>query len=127
MAPTIVTALAVNADNTTATITFSEAVFKSDRMTPLDYNDFGVATTGIAVLDTNNCSVATIDDITFTFTLAYSTVADAGDTLTLTGTVYDTSNGSLNLSNNNAATISLNDLTTPPPIIYPIITSDFSW
>ena len=115
MAPTISTPLTLTAaDNTAATITFSEAVFQSDGTTALGYNDFGVVvTTGsTAVLDTNNCSVSTTDNTTFTFTFAYSTQANAGDTLKLTGTVYPQQNGSLNMSQPQLsdAIVSLNDL-----------------
>lgn len=128
--PTISTNLTLTAtDNTSATITFSEAVFQSDGTTALGYNDFGVVvTTGsTAVLDTNNCSVSTTDNTTFTFTLAYSTQADAGDTLKLTGTVYNSVPDSLGLNGATGASVALNDLTPPPPIINPIATSAFSW
>lgn len=112
MSLSIATALSVNNDNTTASITFSNSVYKSNGSSQLEYSDFGVTTTGTAVLDTNNCSV-TRTNRTFTFTLAYSTIADNNDTLKLTGTVYRYANVYLDLSQKNNAVVSLNDITAP--------------
>jgi hypothetical protein len=124
-APSITTALAISNDNTQATITFDQQVFANDGSTALTYLDFGVTATSTAILNTANCSVSTNDNTTFTFTLDYTTAADTGDTLQLTGTVYNGAVESLDLSGDNSASVALNDL-TPPTISSISVASDNS-
>jgi len=108
-APTISTALAINADNTSATITFSEPVYKSDGSTRLTATEL-VPTIASGTATLSSYTVSTTDDTTFTFALTLSGTSDGSEVLTLTGTVYDSG-----AANNTAisTTVSFNDLTSP--------------
>ena len=87
-APTIATALAVNADNTSATITFSKAVYKSDGSSALTASELGLTiASGTSTL--TSYTVSTSDNTTFTFALTLAGTSDGAEVLTLAGTVYD--------------------------------------
>ncbi len=105
---TISTALAIDATNTSATITFSEAVFKSDGLTQLTATEL-VPTIALGTATLTSYTVSTTDDTTFTFALTLSGTSDGAEVLTLSGTVYDSA------SNDTAilTTASLSDLTAP--------------
>jgi len=113
-APSISTPLAVNATNTSATITFSEAVFQTDGSTPLTATELGLTiASGTATL--TSYTVSTTDDQTFTFALALAETSDGAEVLTLAGTVYDSETNSTAVSPN----VIFNDL-TPPSISTPL-------
>jgi hypothetical protein len=105
-APTIATALAVNEDNTSATITFSEAVYKSDGSSALTASELGLTiASGTSTL--TSYTVSTSDNTTFTFALTLAGTSDGTEVLTLTGTVYNCSLTPLAIS----TTVTFNDLT----------------
>jgi len=89
--PSISTALAVNADNTSATITFSKDVFQSDRSTQLTATEL-VLTIASGTATLTSYTVSTSDNKTFTFALTLSGTSYGAEVLTLDGTVYDGAN-----------------------------------
>jgi hypothetical protein len=101
------TALAVNEDNTSATITFSKAVYKSDGSSTLTASELGLTiASGTSTL--TSYTVSTSDNTTFTFALTLSGTSDGAEVLTLAGTVYDSG------ANNNtviSTSVTFNDLT----------------
>ena len=107
-APSISTPLAVNATNTSSTITFSEAVFQSDGLTRLTAAEL-VPTIASGTATLTSYTVSTTDDQTFTFALTLAGTSDGAEVLTLAGTVYDSE------TNNTAVspTVIFNDLTAP--------------
>ena len=120
-APTISTALAVGADNTSATITFSEPVYKSDGTTRLTATEL-VPTIASGTATLSSYTVSTTDDTTFTFALTLSGTSDGSEVLTLTGTVYDSGS-----ANNTAisTTVSFNDL-APATLSSVSLVSDYT-
>jgi hypothetical protein len=107
-APSISTPLAVNATNTSATITFSEAVFKSDGSTRLTAAEL-VPTIASGTATLTSYTVSTTDDQTFTFALTLAGTSDGAEVLTLVGTVYDSATNNTAVSPN----VTFNDLTAP--------------
>ena len=114
--PTITTVFAVNADNSEATITFSEPVYKSDGSTALTVDELvlSVAANGgtAELADTDPYTVSTLDNKTFTFDLDLDgTIATGAEVLTLAGvTVYDAALNTLAVAE---TTITFNDKTPP--------------
>ena len=106
--PSISTALAIDATNTSATITFSEAVFQADGSTQLTATQL-VPTIASGTATLTSYTVSTTDDTTFTFALTLSGISDGAEVLTLSGTVYDSASNDTAIS----TTASLNDLTAP--------------
>jgi len=107
-APSIFTPLAVNATNTSATITFSEAVFQSDGSTRLTAAEL-VPTIASGTATLTSYTVSTTDDQTFTFALTLAGTSDGAEVLTLAGTVYDSATNNTAVSPN----VIFNDLTAP--------------
>ena len=107
-APSISTPLAVNATNTSSTITFSEAVFQSDGLTRLTATEL-VPTIASGTATLTSYTVSTTDDQTFTFALTLAGTSDGAEVLTLAGTVYDSETNNTAVSPN----VIFNDLTAP--------------
>ena len=80
--PSISTALAIDATNTSATITFSEAVFQADGSTQLTATQL-VPTIASGTATLTSYTVSTTDDTTFTFALTLSGTSDGAEVLTL--------------------------------------------
>ena len=105
---TISTALAVTSYNTSATITFSEAVFKSNGTTQLTATELSLALSG-GTATLSSYTVSTTDDKTFTFALTLSGTSDGAEVLTLTGNVYNSATTLTAVS----TTVTFDDLAGP--------------
>ena len=94
--PSILTALTVNALNTSATITFSEEVFKLDG-TSLTIADLSINMVTPSTTTLSSYSVSTSDDTTFKFILTLLN-ATPNENIRLICTVYDSVKNSLIVS-----------------------------